>query len=50
MKFFYRIVCYKKHGDIQPDYGFIAGPPGIPVLKTQNPPMPKKKFPKIPVR
>ena len=27
-----------------------AGPPGIPVLKTQNFPPPKKKFPKIPVR
>ena len=28
-----------------------SGPPGIPVLKTQNsPPPPKKKFPKIPVR
>ena len=25
-------------------------PPGIPVLKTQNSPPPKKKFPKIPVR
>jgi len=27
-----------------------AGPPGIPVLKTQNSPPPKEKFPKIPVR
>jgi len=27
-----------------------TGPPGIPVLKTQNSPPPMKKFPKIPVR